>query len=141
MAGERWLQEIGPPDSSGADDNFSMRGRHVSPQEAEIERFWHIGRHNNNPFGRRFNVSPTSIIPILRLDSSTGEIELVHARWGLTNLVGQVRSGARGRVLSLDGRKHIAAEKERQSPVEAGRVRIRSGEIAECEKTRVGREQ
>jgi putative SOS response-associated peptidase YedK len=60
-----------------------MCGRYVSPEEAEIERFWHIGRHNNNPFGRRFNVSPTTIIPILRLDRSTGEIELVHARWAL----------------------------------------------------------
>ena len=60
-----------------------MCGRYVSPEEAEIERFWHLGRHNNNPFARRFNVTPTSIIPILRLDRSTGEIELVNARWGL----------------------------------------------------------
>jgi putative SOS response-associated peptidase YedK len=60
-----------------------MCGRYVSPEEAEIERFWHIGRHNSNPFARRFNVSPASIIPILRLDRSTGELELVNARWGL----------------------------------------------------------
>ena len=60
-----------------------MCGRYVSPEEAAIERFWHIGRHNNNPFARRFNVSPTSIMPILRLDRFTGEIELVNARWGL----------------------------------------------------------
>lgn len=60
-----------------------MCGRYVSPEEAEIERFWHLGRHNNNPFGRRFNVSPTQTIPILRLDRETGEIELVNARWGL----------------------------------------------------------
>ncbi|HVY05301.1 MAG TPA: SOS response-associated peptidase [Burkholderiales bacterium] len=60
-----------------------MCGRYVSPEQAEIERFWHIGRHNNNPFQRRFNVSPTQIIPILRLDRETGEIELVNARWGL----------------------------------------------------------
>jgi putative SOS response-associated peptidase YedK len=60
-----------------------MCGRYVSPEEAEIERFWHIGRHSSNPFARRFNVSPTSIIPILRLDRATGEIELVNARWGL----------------------------------------------------------
>ncbi len=60
-----------------------MCGRYVSPEEAEIERFWHIGRHNSNPFARHFNVSPTAIIPILRLDRFTGEIELVHARWGL----------------------------------------------------------
>ena len=60
-----------------------MCSRYFSPEEAEIERFWHIGRHNNKPFARRANVSPTSIIPILRLDRSTGEIELVNARWGL----------------------------------------------------------
>lgn len=62
-----------------------MCGRYVSPEEAEIERFWHIGRHNNPPFARRFNVSSTSIIPILRLDRPTGEIELVNARRSLTN--------------------------------------------------------
>ena len=60
-----------------------MCGRYVSPEEAEIERFWHIGRHNSNPFPRRYNVTPTSIIPVLRLDRATGEIELVNARWGL----------------------------------------------------------
>jgi putative SOS response-associated peptidase YedK len=60
-----------------------MCGRYVTPAQAEIERFWHIGRHNDNPFGRRFNVSPTSIVPILRVDRSTGELELVMARWGL----------------------------------------------------------
>ena len=37
-----------------------MCGRYVSPEEAEIERFWHIGRHNNKPFGRRCTVSPTT---------------------------------------------------------------------------------
>jgi putative SOS response-associated peptidase YedK len=60
-----------------------MCGRYVSPAEAEIERLWHIGRHNDNLFGRRFNVSPTSMIPILRLDRSSGELEIVMARWGL----------------------------------------------------------
>ena len=49
-----------------------MCGRYVSPEEAEIERFWHIGRHNNKPFKRRFNVSPTQIVPIFRLDRETG---------------------------------------------------------------------
>ena len=63
--------------------NGAMCGRYVSPGQAEIERLWHIGRHNVNPFGRRFNVSPTSIVPILRLDRASGEIELVNARWGL----------------------------------------------------------
>ena len=61
----------------------SMCGRYVSPEEAAIERFWHIGPHNNNPFPRRYNVTPASTIPILRLDRATGEIALVNARWGL----------------------------------------------------------
>ena len=60
-----------------------MCGRYVTPAEAEIERFWHIGRHNNNPFGRRFNVAPTTQIPLLRLDPDVGELDLAMARWGL----------------------------------------------------------
>jgi putative SOS response-associated peptidase YedK len=60
-----------------------MCGRYISPEQAEIERFWHIGRHNSNPFPRRYNVAPTAMVPILRLDRVTGEIELVNARWGL----------------------------------------------------------
>jgi putative SOS response-associated peptidase YedK len=61
----------------------TMCGRYVSPSQAEIERAWHIGRHNSNPFGRRYNVSPTQLIPILRIDRDTGELELLEARWGL----------------------------------------------------------
>lgn len=60
-----------------------MCGRYVTPAESEIERFWHIGRHNANPLPRRFNVSPTAIVPILHLDRATGELEIVQARWGL----------------------------------------------------------
>jgi len=60
-----------------------MCGRYVSPDEAAIEREWHIGRHNNNPFKRRFNVGPTALVPLLRLDPVTGELELTLARWGL----------------------------------------------------------
>jgi len=60
-----------------------MCGRYVSPEEAEIERFWHIGRHGRQPFGRHFNVAPSSVVPVLRVDRATGEIELVNARWGL----------------------------------------------------------
>lgn len=60
-----------------------MCGRFVSPDEAAIERQWHIGRHNNDPFRRSFNVQPTSIVPVLRLDRETGELALATARWGL----------------------------------------------------------
>ena len=59
-----------------------MCGRYVSPDEAAIESFWHIGRHNSNPFGPRYNVSPSALIPMLRRDE-TGGFDLVMARWGL----------------------------------------------------------
>ncbi|MGB7542710.1 MAG: SOS response-associated peptidase, partial [Burkholderiales bacterium] len=60
-----------------------MCGRYVSPDEAAIEREWHIGRHNSNPFKRRFNVQPTTYVPILCLDRESGQLELTLARWGL----------------------------------------------------------
>ena len=60
-----------------------MCGRYVSPERAAIERAWQVGRGNSNPFGRRTNVLPTSVIPILRADPATGALELAEARWGL----------------------------------------------------------
>lgn len=36
-----------------------MCGRYVSPDEAAIERAWHIGARNNNPFRRLFNAAST----------------------------------------------------------------------------------
>ena len=42
-----------------------MCGRYVSPERAAIERAWQVGRGNSNPFGRRYNVLPTTAIPIL----------------------------------------------------------------------------
>jgi putative SOS response-associated peptidase YedK len=60
-----------------------MCGRYVSPEEAAIERAYHIGRHNNNPFRRRFNVLPTTNVPILRHAMDMDGIELTEARWGL----------------------------------------------------------
>jgi putative SOS response-associated peptidase YedK len=61
-----------------------MCGRFVSPEEAAIERYWHLGRRSNpNPFARRFNVFPTDTIPFLRLPSSSDELELAAGRWGL----------------------------------------------------------
>ena len=61
-----------------------MCGRFVSPEEATIERYWHLGRRNNpNPFARRFNVFPTDTIPFLRLPSGSDELELAAGRWGL----------------------------------------------------------
>src|SRR5260370_17115662 len=61
-----------------------MCGGFVSPEEATIERYRHLGRRNNpNPFARRFNVFPTDTIPFLRLPSNSVELELAAGRWGL----------------------------------------------------------
>ena len=60
-----------------------MCGRYVSPEEAAIEREWHVGRETGNPFPRRFNVRPTMIVPILRRVPAPGGLEIAAARWGL----------------------------------------------------------
>lgn len=61
-----------------------MCGRYVSPDQAAIERAWHIGRHNSNPFKGRFNVLPTTNVPILRRAHDAPEVtELTEARWGM----------------------------------------------------------
>ena len=60
-----------------------MCGRYVSPNQAALERAWQIGRQNSNPFVRRFNVQPTTPVPFLRVDSESGELELVTGRWGM----------------------------------------------------------
>jgi len=48
-----------------------------------MEREWHIGRDDSNPFARRFNVLPTTNVPVLRRDPETGQLALAGARWGL----------------------------------------------------------
>ena len=65
-----------------------MCGRFVTPEEAAIERFWHIGRHNNpNPLARRYNVAPqqgnpANFIPVIRQDED-GVLELAALQWWL----------------------------------------------------------
>jgi len=59
-----------------------MCGRYVAPERAAIERAWHLGRSNSNPFRQRYNVAPTTVVPVLR-SGPEGEIELLEARWGL----------------------------------------------------------
>src|ERR1700687_2694433 len=59
-----------------------MCGRYVSPDQAAIERQWHIGRSNNEPFSRRFNVQPTTKVPMLRRGHQSGKLDLTLARWG-----------------------------------------------------------
>lgn len=70
-----------------------MCGRFVTPEVAEIERFWHIGRRNNigNLFAgllqTRFNVAPQqgnpqNYIPVVRADPD-GTLELTYLQWWL----------------------------------------------------------
>lgn len=60
-----------------------MCGRYVSPEQAAIERAWHIGRRNWPEWIRpSFNVAPTSVVPIVR-QASDDVLELTAARWGL----------------------------------------------------------
>jgi putative SOS response-associated peptidase YedK len=59
-----------------------MCGRYVHPDTAAIESSWHVGRHNSNPFDRRYNVFPTATVPVLRADRESGGLELASARWG-----------------------------------------------------------
>lgn len=69
-----------------------MCGRFVPPDEAEIERFWEIGRHNwKSPFAQvrqvRFNLppqqrNPRNHVPVLRADPD-GTIELTDMQWWL----------------------------------------------------------
>jgi putative SOS response-associated peptidase YedK len=58
-----------------------MCGRYVSPDQASIERAWQIRRDSGLSFPRRFNVQPTTAVPLLFLDD--GELALTGARWGL----------------------------------------------------------
>jgi putative SOS response-associated peptidase YedK len=59
-----------------------MCGRYVHPDSAAVERAWHIGRHNSDPFAATYNVLPTSPVPLLRADRDDGALELTRARWG-----------------------------------------------------------
>jgi len=59
-----------------------MCGRYVSSERAAIECAWHIGRSTSNPFKQRYNVAPTTLVPILR-SGPDGDLELLEARWGL----------------------------------------------------------
>lgn len=68
-----------------------MCGRYVSPEQAAIERQWHIGRENQpalgEPFAARYNVAPqqgnpANYIPVLR-QAECGELELARIQWWL----------------------------------------------------------
>ena len=57
-----------------------MCNRYVSPDEASIERAWHIGRHNQPKWPA--NVYPRALGPFLR-GNANAHRELVVGVWGL----------------------------------------------------------
>lgn len=61
-----------------------MCNRYVPPEVAAIERLWHIGRHNSNPW-RGGGVYPRSLGPFIRRDrhDTSYSRELVIGQWGL----------------------------------------------------------
>ncbi|MGH8548358.1 MAG: SOS response-associated peptidase [Methylococcales bacterium] len=59
-----------------------MCGRYVSPDEAAMERHWRIDHRTGNSFQHRYNVAPTTQVPVVRR-SNDGDLELCPARWGL----------------------------------------------------------
>ena len=68
-----------------------MCGRYVSPDQAAIERQWHIGRDKqpalSEPFAARYNVAPqqgnpANYVPVVR-QGEDGELELVRLQWWL----------------------------------------------------------
>jgi putative SOS response-associated peptidase YedK len=59
-----------------------MCGRYVTPEEAAIERFWQLPRGQvRDPLGARFNVAPTTPVPIVFIEN--GAPVIARARWGL----------------------------------------------------------
>ena len=60
-----------------------MCGRYVSPDTAAIERAFHVGRDDNAPFARRFNVLPTTAVAVLLRPRESSAAHLAQARWGL----------------------------------------------------------
>ncbi|BAL23727.1 SOS response-associated peptidase [Azoarcus sp. KH32C] len=58
-----------------------MCNRYVSPEEAEMERFWHIGRRNQWPI--QLEIFPRALGPFIRPRTAAAEYELVVGQWGL----------------------------------------------------------
>lgn len=58
-----------------------MCGRYVSPDEAEMERAFHLGRHNWKGWIKKYNAGPTMQVPVIY--QAEGEHVGDIARWGL----------------------------------------------------------
>ncbi len=59
-----------------------MCGRYVSPRDAEIERLYHYDRRSPQPFEARYNVAPSTLVPVI-YRAQEGATVLDAARWGL----------------------------------------------------------
>jgi putative SOS response-associated peptidase YedK len=62
-----------------------MCGRYVSPEQAAIERAWHIGgrsRIERKIVARTFNAAPTQVLPVVRVHPGRG-MTIEAYRWGL----------------------------------------------------------
>lgn len=67
--------------SHGTRDGLTMCGRYVTPEQAEIERYWKVkGRSIAEPMRARYNAAPTLLMPIIRGGDSR---ELMAMKWGL----------------------------------------------------------
>jgi putative SOS response-associated peptidase YedK len=60
-----------------------MCNRYVSPGEGDMERFWHIGRHNVNRGWESAAIFPRAQGPFIRTLTESPERELVIGQWGL----------------------------------------------------------
>ncbi len=59
-----------------------MCERYVTPTQRAIEEFWHVSTNNAGIWMPSFNATPTTQVPMLRLDEQA-TLEVVAARWGL----------------------------------------------------------
>jgi putative SOS response-associated peptidase YedK len=63
-----------------------MCNRYVSPEQGEIERFWHVGRHNQPQWWKLAEVLPRAPGPFIRSERGRDghpELTLVVGQWGL----------------------------------------------------------
>jgi len=83
-------------------------GRYVHPDSAVSERLWHIGRHNSAPFAARYNVAPSTLVPILHHRVHGEGIELTLARW---SFVPHWWKQAKPAPMTINARSEEAASK------------------------------
>lgn len=62
-----------------------MCTRYMTPDQAAMERYWQIGRDNNNPWREQRQVFPHTLAPFIRAGRAADERErqLVVGQWGL----------------------------------------------------------